>query len=504
MVLKHTVTLYLFLTVILVSASTLSPKERRAALEGEITTLEQVGFRLHRTTQTPYTSRYVLQVLDEKNATLSLLEGWGAELIDTEARDEVADWLRHGRFGLKIDWDRYLKRKQRSVRVTFRGNAVSQKYPALQRWLDAGNLGAWLSFGEGDRLSRATLIPIDANISEGNTTWQMQVQGYDLEMTRSHPTQRFDRAAHLNGGVFLLREIGLDTPPSTLRIDQVTCRIDMHTRQEGSAACAVPHVTLTQGKTQLKISDVSFDQAMQERNGTRVGTLHGKIQDLDLHYREGDEEANVTLHALRGEVNASMGGTIAYRAHTSLEHFRASSQSVGGKKTYVDGSGIAYGSALKNLYNLIPELEAVTQGRKPFPVEGNVTRSEQWYLEEILAHVIHHGVTAMISPLRIESLRMQGDSIDHTFSQTQLHIKATLTPNTIDVRRSSAPMRMLGALQAKGRWVLSQRDYSFFLTTLPVKIRMMVKIFARHVKDTVVFDLEFDHGHLKVNGQQVL
>jgi hypothetical protein len=503
-VLNRLLGVYLFLSLIVLSASVASPQERRAALISEITMLEQAGVRLHRTTHTPYTTRYVLQVHDERNATRSLIQGWSAGMIDPRGREAMADWLRDGRWDVKIDWNRYLGHQERSVRVTFRGNAKSQKYPALQRWLDAGGLGVWLSFGEGDRLSRATLLPIDTNISENNTTWQWRMQGYDLRITRSHPTHRYDRAAHLTGGEFFLRQTDADTTQTTLRIDKITCQADRHAREDGSLACAVPHVALTQGETELIIADVTFDQAMQERNASKVGTMHGRIKHLNLQYHEEGDEGNISLRELRGEVNASVSDTLAYRAHTTLESFHASMLSRGDKKIEVDGCGIVYGSGIKNLYNFLPKLDAMTQGSKLSEVDGNVTRDERWYMEEILAEVIHHGATARIAPFRIESLRMHGEGIDHDFTKTKLLVKATLAPNSIDVRRSSAPMRMPGYLKVKGRWEMRKHDYDYLLSVLPVKIRLLVTIFARRVKDKVIFELEFDRGHLRINGQQVM
>ena len=136
--------------------------------------------------------------------------------------------------------------------------------------------------------------------------------------------------------------------------------------------------------------------------------------------------------------------------------------------------------------------------------ESNSSRDEQWYLEEIVGQVIHTGARAEIAPLGIGGVTLTSGKQKEVYSPTELRLKARLKPNTIDVRRSTAPMMMLGYLDLSGRWVLKKRDFQQLLTHLPTQIRIMAKIFVRYERDDAIFDLTLDHGHLRINGKQIL
>lgn len=503
MVLIRSLILFLFAAMAL-SASIPSPDPRRAALLEQIGSLEQAGIRLHRTTDTPYTTRYVLQVVDENNATQNLLAGWGDGFIDPQSRAEIADWLHQGRLGLKIDWDRYLKHQARSIRVTFRGNAFTQKHPEFQKWLDGGHLGAWLSFGAGDRLTRATLIPVDARFSDANASIHWRVQGYDLTITRSHPTRRYDRATILAGGHFFLERTEANRTAQSVQIDHIACHTDTKRRFEGKADCQIPRVVLRDGNNRLGVKHIAVDQSTAENNGTVRSVAHGTIKGLDMAYQDGEEEGNMTLSDLSGKMDVTLGETIVYHTQTLLQTLHLRTQEKGGEDLTVEMKGLKQNVSVEDLYNFLPELTAMAQGKKPFTVDGNTTRDVRWYYEEILAHVIHHGATMMIDPLSIASMKVNGAGIQESFAPVQLTLRTRLDPNRIDVRRSSAPMLMLGFLHLDGKWMLAQKDFQTLLNALPTKVKMLLMVFVRYEKDQAVFDVTFDKGHLRINGKQVM
>jgi hypothetical protein len=361
-----------------------------------------------------------------------------------------------------------------------------------------------LSFGEGDRLRRATLLPIDEHFKEANATIHWRMQGYDLNVTRSHPTDRYDLATVMAGALFSVTRTEANQTSQSVQIDRITCHTDTKKRFEGTADCQIPRVVIRDGDTRLETGRIALDQITHEINDTVTSTAHGRVDRLSLAYREDTEEGNMTLSGLSGRLDITLGETIAYNSKTLLGSFSLISRREGIETLRAEVSGIEHDFSLSDLYNFIPELTAVTQGKPPFSVEGNVTRDEQWYLEEILAHVVHHGARAAIAPLKIASSHLDGGGVQASFAPTELTLQAKLDPNTIDVRRSAAPMMMLGVLHVEGKWVLAKKDFQVLLDALPVKIKMLVMVFVNYEDEQAIFNVKFDKGHLLINGKQVM
>jgi hypothetical protein len=505
MVLMRVWALLFVLSSMALWASSASDQARRAALVERVAALGQAGIRLHRTTETPHTTRYVLQVVDERNATRHLLSGWRGGWIDTGVRDEVASWLRQGRVGVRIDWDRYLKYQPHSIEVTFRGSASSRRYPGLQKWIEGGHLGAWLSFGRGDRLVRATLMPIDAHFQEENATISWRMQGYDLNVTRSHPTHQYDMATVLGGSLFVLKRSEANQTTQSVRIEQVGCQSDMKRRYEGKVECRVPLVTVRDGGARLKVSSLSLDQIIHEHNGSMVSSAaRGKVDRMDLTYRDNKEEGNLTLSGVSSRLDVAMTQTIAYHTRTQLQSLRLKTKDKKNKYTQIELRGLDQNLSVEGVYNFVPKLKAMAQNKELCAVESNGTHDGQWYYEEMLGHVVHHGLGAKIDPLKIGSLHVDGAGVNASLAPSRLRVRAQLDPNTVDVRRSSAPMLMLRYLHLDGRWVLSKKDFQVLLRALPLNIKMLLMVFVHYEKDQAVFDIKFDKGHLQVNGMKVM
>ena len=167
----------------------------------------------------------------------------------------------------------------------------------------------------------------------------------------------------------------------------------------------------------------------------------------------------------------------------------------------VNVDGVNYALAMDHLYNPFPALIALPERLR---TETNSSKDERWYFEEVVGHVIHTGAQAAIAPLRIGGVTLISGKQKEAYAPTELRLKARLKPNTIDVRRSTAPMMMLGYLDLSGRWVLKKRDFQQLLTHVSTQIRIMATIFVRYEGDKAIFDLTFDHGHLRINGKQIL
>ena len=504
MVLKRFWAVFLLLLTLAAGAAENTSSARRAALIAQIKSLEQAGIRLHRTTDTPFTTRYVLQIVDEQNATDHLLAGWGEGLIDPRSRADVANWLREGRIGIKIDWDRYLKHQPKSIRVTFRGNALTRKHTAFQQWLDGDHLGAWLSFGEGDRLTQAAVIPIDADFQEGNATIHWRLEGYDLAITRSHPVNRYDLATVLHGTLFAVERTEANRTSQSIRIDAITCHTDTTKRFDGKADCHIPHVALRDGVNRLEVSRTTLDQTTHDNNGTVTSVVNGNVDQMNLSYHDNDEEGEMKLSGLSGAFEVILGKTISYHTQTRLRSLISRTKDKRGETLQIELSGVEEKIAIEGLYNFVTELTRIARGGQWPKRDDNLTDNLQKLSDEIFARVVHHGLDVAIDPLRLESLSIVGAGIQENIAPVRLTLHARLDPNTIDVRHSAAPMLLLGFVHLNGQWTLSKKDFQTLLGTLPVKIKMLLMLFVRYEKDQAIFDLKFDKGHLQVNGRQVM
>ncbi len=205
--------------------------------------------------------------------------------------------------------------------------------------------------------------------------------------------------------------------------------------------------------------------------------------------------------ALSTRVVVTLGKTLAYQDRSSAGAMHMEIHNKGAASLKVNVDGVNYALAMDHLYNPFPALIALPERLR---TETNSSKDERWYFEEVVGHVIHTGAQAAIAPLRIGGVTLISGKQKEAYAPTELRLKARLKPNTIDVRRSTAPMMMLGYLDLSGRWVLKKRDFQQLLTHVSTQIRIMATIFVRYEGDKAIFDLAFDHGHLRINGKQIL
>ncbi len=252
-----------------------------------------------------------------------------------------------------------------------------------------------------------------------------------------------------------------------------------------------PNVTEQQG---LELVQRLVDGGSTSGYGVTIDRLAGNTVD----------PSNRMVYRARGvssRVTAALGSTLAYHEQTSVRSMQMEMHTPGLLPLIVDINGTRYDLAIDHVYNLFSALTALP---KRLEVETNSSKDERWYFEEVLGEVIHTGAQATITPIHIGGVTLTSGTKRETYSATELRLNARLKPNTIDVRRSTAPMMMLGSLDLTGHWEMKKRDFRLLLTHVSTQIRIMAMIFVRYEGDKAILDLRLDHGHLRINGKPIL
>ncbi len=270
------------------------------------------------------------------------------------------------------------------------------------------------------------------------------------------------------------------------------------------------NVTLLQKLERLMLRPLPDRNATQQQGRKLMGQLassgtnSGYALSVDRIAGRAEEPKTWTIYeakALSTRVAVTLGKTLAYQDRSSAGAMHLEIHNKGAASLKVNADGVNYALAMDHLYNPFPALIALPERLR---TETNSSKDERWYFEEVVGHVIHTGAQAAIAPLRIGGVTLMSGKQKETYAPTELRLKARFKPNMIDVRRSTAPMMMLGYLDLSGRWVLKKRDFQQLLTHVSTQIRIMAMIFVRYEGDKAIFDLTFDHGHLRINGKQIL
>ena len=270
------------------------------------------------------------------------------------------------------------------------------------------------------------------------------------------------------------------------------------------------NVTLLQKLETLSLYPLPDRNATQQQGRKLMGQLassgtnSGYALSVDWIAGRAEDPKTRTMYearALSTRVVVTLGKTLAYQDRSSVGAMHMEIHNKGAASLTVNVDGVNYALAMDHLYNPFPALIALPERLR---TETNSSKDERWYFEDIVGHVIHTGAQAAIAPLRIGGVTLISGKQKEAYAPTELRLKAHLKPNTIDVRRSTAPMMMLGYLDLSGRWVLKKRDFQQLLTHVSTQIRIMAMIFVRYEGDKAIFDLMFDHGHLRINGKQIL